>query len=136
MEQEETTEKLRLDVCKKLDGLRSELNELNDSVNYAKEEIVEAREKFDAVKTCVDQLLGRNVKLERSLDEAKTTVDLLSQPNDELRREVADAQLIAERLKTALDAALNDVAIYRRAAFWFAVSSLLAVVALVAALGK
>ncbi len=27
----------------------------------------------------------------------------------------------------ALDAALNDVAIYRRAAFWFAVSSLLAV---------
>ena len=51
----------------------------------------------------------------------------------ELRREIAAAQRIVERFQNALDAALNDVAFYRRAAFWFGVSSLLAVVALVAA---
>ena len=120
-----------------LDALTAELAEAKEAVAY-----LEARE---------NELLAEKAELARSLDDCRIISDVREGAfNDiqaryaeyreedlkikrELRREVADAQLIAERLKTALDASLNDVAIYRRAAFWFAASSVLAVGALVAA---
>ena len=121
-----------------LDALTAELAEAKETVAY-----LEARE---------NELLAEKAELARSLDDCRIISDVREGAfNDmqaryaeyreedlkikrELRREAADAQLIAERLKTALDASLNDVAIYRRAAFWFGVSSVIAsVVALAAA---
>ena len=133
----ETTEKLKLDVCSKFESLRSELFELNDSVNYAKDEITVAFKKFDAAKIYVDRLIAENSKLAKALDEARRvreeSVSGDRAVERELRREIADAQRFAERFRTALDAALNDVAIWKRAAFWFGVSSVIAVVVAVAA---
>ena len=120
-----------------LDALTAELAEAKEAVAY-----LEARE---------NELLAEKAELARSLAYSKKAIDALTQSNNwfkadierfadedaklkrELRREIAAAQRIVERFQNALDAALNDVAFYRRAAFWFGVSSLLAVVALVAA---
>ncbi|MBR4976762.1 MAG: hypothetical protein IKY61_06865 [Thermoguttaceae bacterium] len=118
-----------------LDALTAELAEAKEAVAY-----LEARE---------NELLAEKAELARSLDDCRIISDVREGAfNDmqaryaeyreedlkikrELRREVADAQLIAERFQTALDAALDDVATYRRAAFWFAVSSVVGVVALI-----
>lgn len=102
-----------------LDALTAELAEAKETVAY-----LEARE---------NELVAEKAELARSLDDLKKTVDASIKKERELRRQVRDAQQLAERFKSALDSALNNVAIYRRAAFWFGVSSLLAVVALVAA---
>ena len=121
-----------------LDALTAELAEAKEAVAY-----LEARE---------NELVAEKAELARSLDDCRIISDVREGAfNDmqaryaeyreedlkikrELRREVADAQLIAERLKTALDASLNDVAIYRRAAFWFGVSSVIASVVALAAI--
>ena len=123
-----------------LDALTAELAEAKEAVAY-----LEARE---------NELLAEKAELARSLDDCRIISDSRQSALDdiqalyakyreedlkekrELRREVADAQRGAERFKNALDAALNDVAIWRRAAFWFGVSSALAVVVAVAALGN
>ena len=123
-----------------LDDLIAELAEAKETVAY-----LEARE---------NELVAEKAELARSLDDyriisdsresalndiqalyAKYREEVLKEKR-ELRREVADAQRGAERFKNALDAALNDVAIWRRAAFWFGVSSALAVVVAIAALGR
>ena len=92
----ETTEKLKLDVCSKFESLRSELFELNDSVNYAKDEITVAFKKFDAAKIYVDRLIAENSKLAKALDEARRvreeSVSGDRAVERELRREIADAQ--------------------------------------------
>lgn len=116
-------------------------------------ELAEAKETVACLEARENELLAEKAELARSLDDLKKTVGALSQTNAkfradadgyvdasikkerELRRQVRDAQQLVERFKSALDSALNDVAIYRRAAFWFAASALLAVGALVAAGG-
>ncbi len=120
-----------------LDALTAELAEAKEAVAYLK-----ARE---------NELLAEKAELTRSLADSKKDVAATTQAWDateaeftryvdeqtkeslELLRKFHDAKDAAARFQTALDAALNDVAIYRRAALWFGVSSLLAVVALVAA---
>ena len=114
-----------------LEALTAELAEAKEAVAY-----LEARE---------NELLTEKAELARSLAYSKKAIDALTQSNNwfkadierfadedaklkrELRREIAAAQRLAERFQTALDVALNDVAFWKRAAFWFAVSSLLAV---------
>ncbi len=113
-----------------LDALTAELAEAKETVAY-----LEARE---------NELLAEKAELARSLDEAqkargKFAVDAakkigdLQRPNTFLESNLGDARLGSARFQAALDAALNDVAIWRRAALWFGASSLLAVGALVAA---
>lgn len=89
-----------------LDDLIAELAEAKEAVAY-----LEARE---------NELLAEKAELASSLYEARIR-------NGSLENILAASRLDAKRLKTALDAARNDVAIYRRAAFWFGVSSALAV---------
>ena len=67
-----------------------------------------------------------------AVDAAKKIGDL-QRRNAFLESNLGDARLGSERFRAALDTALNDVAIYRRAAFGFAAATLAAVVALVAA---
>ncbi len=98
-----------------LDALTAELAEAKEAVAY-----LEARE---------NELLAEKAELARSLDKARRSNDFFKSNSDALWSSV-------KRLRRERDAALNDVAIYRRAALWFGVSSLLAVVSLVAALGK
>jgi chromosome segregation ATPase len=115
-----------------LDALTAELAEAKEAVAYLK-----ARE---------NELLAEKAELARSLAASKKDVAATTQAWDataaeftryvdeqikeslELFRKFRDAKDAAARFQAALDAARNDVAIYRRAAFWFAVSLLLAVV--------
>lgn len=112
------------------DALTAELAEAKEAVAY-----LEARE---------NELLAEKAELARSLDDSKkdvaaTTqawnateaeftrrVDEQTKESLELFRKFRDATDAAARFQTALDAALNDVAFYRRAAFWFGASSVLA----------
>ena len=95
-----------------LDALTAELAEAKEAVAY-----LEARE---------NELLTEKAELANLLDEAQKK-----------REEFAvEARLAVKRFRNALDAGRNDVAIYRRAAFWFGVSSALAVVVTFAALGR
>ncbi len=88
-----------------LDALTAELAEAKEAVAY-----LEARE---------NELLAEKAELARSLDEAQKK-----------REEFAvEARFAVKRFRNALDAARNDVAIYRRAALWFAAATLSAVVA-------
>ena len=88
-----------------LDALTAELAEAKEAVAY-----LEARE---------NELLAEKAELARSLAEAQKK-----------REEFAvEARLAVKRFRNALDAARNDVAIYRRAALWFAAATLSAVVA-------
>lgn len=94
-----------------LDGLLAELAEAKETVAY-----LEARE---------NELVAEKAELARSLAESEKTVDALnlalgatSEECLELFRKFRDAQD---------DAALNNVATWRRAAFGFGVSSALAV---------
>ena len=109
-----------------LDGLIAELAEAKETVAY-----LEARE---------NELVAEKAELARSLDDSRQRLEDFAADvgtvERGLRRQVADARLATERFRNALDAALNDVAIWRRAAFWFGVSSALAVVVAVAALGN
>ena len=109
-----------------LDGLLAELAEAKETVAY-----LEARE---------NELVAEKAELARSLDDSRQRLEDFAADvgtvERGLRRQVADARLTAERFRNALDAALNDVAIWRRAAFWFGVSSALAVVVAIAAFGR
>jgi len=122
----ETVRRVRVGI----DALTAELAEAKEAVAY-----LEARE---------NELLAEKAELAKLLDEAqkkreKFVADAakkigdLQKRNAFLESKLSSARLDSEKFQTALDAALNDVAIYRRAAFGFAVSSLLAVGALVAA---
>ena len=86
-----------------LDALTAELAEAKETVAY-----LEARE---------NELVAEKAELAKLLDDSQKK-----------REEFAvEARLAVKRFRNALDAARNDVAIYRRAAFWFGVSSALAV---------
>lgn len=113
-QQEKTSKKPKPEVCQRLSSLSYELGALRESIRYASGEIGEAFEYFESVETHVDKLLAEKAEFSRSLDETRKRRD--------------EALLTVKRLQNALDAALNDVAIYRRAAFWFGVSSVLAFV--------
>ena len=95
-----------------LDALTAELAEAKEAVAY-----LEARE---------NELLAEKAELAHLLDETQKKREEFA----------AEARLAVKRFRNALDAARNDVAIYRRAAFWFGVSSALAVVVTFAALGR
>ncbi|MBQ6827665.1 MAG: hypothetical protein IJO46_06585, partial [Thermoguttaceae bacterium] len=73
-----------------------------------------------------NELLAEKAELAKLLDETQKKREEFA----------AEARLAVKRFRNALDAARNDVAIYRRAAFWFGVSSALAVVVTFAALGR
>ena len=103
-----------------LDALTAELAEAKEAVAY-----LEARE---------NELLAEKAELSRSLDEARAEYKELDAEFDKTGRELAVAERDVERWRVALDVALNDVAFWKRAAFWFAVSSLLAVGVAVASL--
>ncbi|MBR5243537.1 MAG: hypothetical protein IKW13_04810 [Thermoguttaceae bacterium] len=109
-----------------LDGLLAELAEATEAVAY-----LEARE---------NELVAEKAELARSLDEARRENKELADSNEAVERgliqEAADAQRIAERFENALDAALNDVAIWRLAALCFGVSSVLAIGLMLAAFGS
>lgn len=126
MKQETESEQIGLDAVKKFSALGSEIINLNESIGYAENEIACAREKFNALQTSVDQVIGRNVELERLLVDAKIAFDMLNRQNVDLQEKVADAQRQAELWRLALDAARNDKSIYRRLAFWFAIMTLVA----------
>ena len=108
----ETVRRVRVE----LDTLTAELAEAKEAVAY-----LEARE---------NELLAEKAELARSLDEARAEFRELNAEFCKADCEFAVAEREAERCRVALDAALNDVAIYRRAAFWFAVLLLLAVASL------
>ena len=103
-----------------LDALTAELAEAKEAVAY-----LEARE---------NELLAEKAELARSLDEARAEYKELDAELDKTDRELAVAERNVERWRVALDVALNDVAFWKRAAFWFAISSLLAVGVAVASL--
>lgn len=95
-----------------LDALTAELAEAKETVAY-----LEARE---------NELLAEKAELTKLLDETQKKREEFA----------AEARLAVKRFRNALDAARNDVATYRRAAFWFGISSLLMVVVSFAALGR
>ena len=105
-----------------LDALTAELAEAKEAVAY-----LEARE---------NELIAEKAELARSLDEARAEYKELDAEFDKTDRELAVAECNVECWRVALDVALNDVAFWKRAAFWFAVSSLLAVGVAVAAFRK
>ncbi len=103
-----------------LDALTAELAAAKEAVAY-----LEARE---------NELLAEKAELARSLAEARAEYKELDAEFDKAGRELAVAEREAERCRVALNVALDDVAFWKRAAFWFAVSSLLAVGVAVASL--
>ena len=131
-QQEKTTEEAKPEVLQDLKRLEHKLGELCESVNCMDAEIDDAIERFKSVKDRVDRLLTDKAELAKELKRSYSLRDELRDgaENDalKLRRELKDERLAVKRLQNALDAALNDVAIYRRAAFWFGVSSVLAIV--------
>lgn len=118
MEQQKATEKKTPELRRVLDGLSRYLGELRESIRSADSEIDEAFDYFGDVETHVGKMLEENAKFARTKND-----------ND---AKIADALLAVKRLQNALDAALNDVAIYRCAAFWLGLTVLAAVVVAVA----
>lgn len=132
----EAPEEPNPEVLQELKRLELELGEVRASVNGMDAEIDDAIERFTSVKDRVNRLIAENSKAAKALDEARRVREesvAAGAVERELRRQVADAQRLAERFKTALDAALNDVAFWKSAAFWFGVSSVIAGVVAVAA---
>ena len=131
-QQKKTPEELKRKIFENLKYLGGNLREIADNIENFESEIDEAKESLEDCETYANELFAENSELAKALDEVRKRRDelLVAANNDELklRRERADALLTVKRLQNALDAALNDVAIYRRAAFWFGVSSVLAIV--------
>ncbi len=129
-------EEAKPEVCQRLSSLSLELGALSESIRYARGEISDAFEFLESVETSVDKLLAEKAELARSLDETRKRRDelLIAADNDKLklRREHADALLAVKRLQNALDAALNDVAILKRAAFWLGWAAVVAVLLAIA----
>lgn len=118
MEQPKATDKKKPELRRVLDGLSCYLSELRESIRNADSEIDEAFDYFEDVETHVGKMLEENAQFARKKND-----------ND---AKIADALLTVKRLQNALDAALNDVAIYRGAAFWLGWTVLAAVVVAVA----
>ncbi len=131
-QQKKTPEELKHRIFENLKYLGRNLREIADNIENFESEIDEAKESLEDCETYADKLFAENSELAKALDEVRKRRDelLVAANNDELklRRERADALLAVKRLQNALDAALNDVAFYRRAAFWFGVSFVLAIV--------
>ena len=131
-QQKKTPEELKRRIFENLKYLGGNLREIADNIENFESEIDEAKESLEDCETYANELFAENSELAKALDEVRKRRDelLVAANNDELklRRERADALLTVKRLQNALDAALNDVAIYRRAAFWLGVSSVLAIV--------
>lgn len=92
-----------------LDALTAELAEAKEAVAY-----LEARE---------NELVAEKAEEARSLDEARAEYKELDDEFDKTGRELAVVERGVERRRVAL----NDVTFWKRAAFWFAASSVLAV---------
>ena len=131
-QQKKTPEELKHRIFENLKYLGRNLREIADNIENFESEIDEAKESLEDCETYADKLFAENSELAKALDEVRKRRDelLIAANNDELklRRELKDERLAVKRLQNALDAALNDVAIYRRAAFWFGVSSVMAIV--------
>lgn len=119
-------------------------------------ELQETQKKVARLEEREKEHIGENKQLLLALDDLKKTVGALTQTNANLRaeneelarslnetgrslatellkkRDITKLRRDSERFQNALDAALNDVAIYRRAAFWFGLTALAAVVVAVA----
>ncbi len=131
-QQKKTPEELNRRIFENLKYLGRNLREIADNIENFESEIDEAQESLEDCEIYAEKLFEENSELAKALDEVRKRRDelLVAANNDELklRRELKDERLAVKRLQNALDAALNDVAIYRRAAFWFGVSSVLAIV--------
>ncbi len=131
-QQKKTPEELKRRIFENLKYLGGNLREIADNIENFESEIDNAKESLEDCETYADKLFAENSELAKALDEVqKRRAELLVAANNDelkLRRELKDERLAVKRLQNALDAALNDVAIYRRAAFWFGVSSVLAIV--------
>ncbi|MBR4832765.1 MAG: hypothetical protein IKU86_00320 [Thermoguttaceae bacterium] len=135
-QQAKTTEETKPEALQELKRLEHKLGELCESVNCMDAEIDDAIERFKSVKACVDALLADKAGLFKELKLSESLRDELRDgaENDALkfRRELKDERLAVKRLQNALDATLNDVAIYRGAAFWLGLTVLAAIVVAVA----
>ena len=120
-QQKKTPEELKRRIFENLKYLGRNLREIADHRENFESEIDEAKESLEDCETYADKLFAENSELAKALDEVRKRRDelLVAANNDELklRRELKDERLAVKRLQNALDAALNDVAIYRRAAF-------------------
>ena len=100
-----------------LDALTAELAEAKEAVAY-----LEARE---------NELVAEKAELARSLDETRARREEFAadarKAEIELRLKLADAERVADRWRVALDAALNDVDVYRRAAEWCGAAAIAAI---------
>ncbi|MBR2005126.1 MAG: hypothetical protein IKK39_13810 [Thermoguttaceae bacterium] len=137
-QQAKTTEEAKPEVLQELKRLEHKLGELCESVNCMDAEIDDAIERFKSVKDRVDRLLTDKAELAKELKRSYSLRDELRDgaENDalKLRRELKDERLAVKRLQNALDAALNDVAIWKRAAFGFGLAAVAALcLAIVAA---
>ncbi len=130
-QQKKTPEELKHRIFENLKYLGRNLREIADNIENFESEIDEAKESLEDCETYADKLFAENSELAKALDEVRKRRDelLVAANNDELklRRERADALLTVKRLQNALDAALNDVAIYRRAALRLSLAAVVAV---------
>lgn len=130
-QQKKTPEELKHRIFENLKYLGRNLREIADNIENFESEIDEAKESLENCETYADKLFAENSELAKALDEVRKRRDelLVAANNDELklRRERADALLAVKRLQNALDAALNDVAFYRRAALRLSLAAVVAV---------
>ena len=130
-QQKKTPEELKHRIFENLKYLGRNLREIADNIENFESEIDEAKESLENCETYADKLFAENSELAKALDEVRKRRDelLVAANNDELklRRERADTLLAVKRLQNALDAALNDVAFYRRAALRLSLAAVVAV---------
>ena len=129
-QQKKTPEELKRRIFENFKYLGRNLREIADNIENFESEIDEAKESLEDCETYANELFAENSELAKALDEVRKRRDelLIAANNDELklRRERADALLTVKRLQNALDAALNDVAIWKRAAFGFGLAAVAA----------
>ena len=130
-QQKKTPEELKRRIFENLKYLGGNLREIADNIENFESEIDNAKESLEDCETYANELFAENSELAKALDEVRKRRDelLVAANNDELklRRERADALLAVKRLQNALDAALNDVAFYRRAALRLSLAAVVAV---------
>ena len=130
-QQKKTPEELKHRIFENLKYLGRNLREIADNIENFESEIDEAKESLENCETYADKLFAENSELAKALDEVRKRRDelLVAANNDELklRRELKDERLAVKRLQNALDAALNDVAFYRRAALRLSLAAVVAV---------
>ena len=136
-QQKKTPEELKRRIFENLKYLGGNLREIADNIENFESEIDNAKESLEDCETYANELFAENSELAKALDEVQKRRDelLIAANNDELklRRELKDERLAVKRLQNALDAALNDVAIYCRAAFWLGWATVVALGAAVVA---